>query len=746
MEVKKNDNMNIKTNLKSLFIVAMTLFVSCVDTTYDDIEEIAPTPLPEDYATHSIAELKALHQSGDNAITAIPEGTRIKGQVISSDKEGNIYKELYIQDETGGILIRLDSSPLYTVFSIGTEVGVVCDGLVLGSYGSNVQLGIESIYNGSPAAGRIPTPLVNEVMEVGIAQDVEAMTATVRQIRADLDYYVGRWVKIENIQVTDSDEGKTYADARNETTQNRNFNDGSTSSNIILRSSGYSDFAGERIPSGKGTMYAIVSRFRSDAQLYINDPKTDMVGFDGSSSGGGNGDGSGVTPPLVSSVDEAFNGTKYDDIAIEGWNNINEVGDRLWFLNEFQGNSYANMTVFRSGEERVVWLITPLLDVESAEDKTISFKSREEFMDSATFKVMVSSNYDGQLSPSDESYDWVELEDLNLSNDGDSGYGTWTDSGAIDLSSYGNVVVAFFYSGEDGVNDGGFSIDDFKFNAGNGESNSGDATDIDTYYNSVENQSGYALKTALHNIIASDTEVLAYSSSTETDVWDAFTTSDDKYGQNEIVWDMYSDIPNPNAPNTPDGGQPNEYEYTLVQDQCGNYSGEGSCYNREHSFPKSYFDDAYPMFSDVHHLVPSDGAVNGQRGNHPFGEVGSADWTSINGSKRGEAASGLGYNGTVFEPIDTYKGDFARIYFYMATRYEDVIGSWENNSSNADAVLDGSSDKVYEDWYLELMIQWHNDDPVSQKELDRNNAIAAIQNNRNPFIDHPEWVAEIWAN
>lgn len=245
------------------------------------------------------------------------------------------------------------------------------------------------------------------------------------------------------------------------------------------------------------------------------------------------------------------------------------------------------------------------------------------------------------------------------------------------------------------------------------------------YYDDAAGLSGEQLKTALYHIIK------GHDSQSYNSLWTHFQTTDKK--PNGKVWDMYSDVP---------GGTP-PYEYTFGSDQCGNYGGEGDCYNREHSFPKSWFNEGSPMNTDLFHLVPTDGYVNGMRGNYPFGEVSSAQWTSLNGSKRGSNSTS-GYSGIVFEPIDAYKGDFARAYFYMATRYENVIHNWDNNNENADAVLDGTTYPVFEDWYLDLMIAWHNADPVSQKEIDRNNDIYDIQDNRNPFVDHAEWVATVW--
>jgi len=245
------------------------------------------------------------------------------------------------------------------------------------------------------------------------------------------------------------------------------------------------------------------------------------------------------------------------------------------------------------------------------------------------------------------------------------------------------------------------------------------------YYDDAQDLNGASLKSALYQII-NDHNQQSYGS-----IWIHFEDTDPK--PNGKVWDMYSDVPEGNPP----------YEYNFGDDQCGNYSGEGDCYNREHSFPKSWFDDAYPMYTDLFQIVPTDGYVNGQRSNWPYGETNNPNWTSQNGSKRGSNSTS-GYSGTIFEPIDAYKGDFARIYFYMATRYENIIAGWENNSDNSDVALDGTSYPCYEEWYLNLLLDWHQNDPVSQKEIDRNNEIYDIQNNRNPFVDHPEWVATVW--
>lgn len=256
---------------------------------------------------------------------------------------------------------------------------------------------------------------------------------------------------------------------------------------------------------------------------------------------------------------------------------------------------------------------------------------------------------------------------------------------------------------------------------------------VSGYYSGASGLSGMALKSALYNIIK-DHSVQGYGA-----LWTFYSAYElDSYYENDgTILDIYSERPSAS----------DSYVYAPVSDQCGTYSGESDCYNREHSLPRSWFGGAVePMNSDVHHIFATDGFVNSKRSSFPYGEVGSATFTSMNGSKLGSAASGLGYSGTVFEPIDEFKGDLARAYFYMATRYENVIAGWETNSTYGDAVLNGTSSTVFEPWFLNLLKSWHTQDPVSQKERDRNEAAYSHQGNRNPFVDHPEFVGAIWGN
>ncbi len=236
------------------------------------------------------------------------------------------------------------------------------------------------------------------------------------------------------------------------------------------------------------------------------------------------------------------------------------------------------------------------------------------------------------------------------------------------------------------------------------------------YYDPAQGLSGPALRQALYEII-NDHTVITYSM-----LWEAFYETDRK--PDGTVWDMYSDVP---------GGAP-PYSFQFVSDQCGTYNGEGDCFNREHSFPQSWFDGALPMNTELFHLYPTDAWVNQKRSNWPYGQVTAPTWTSDNGSKLGPC-SYPGCSGTVFEPIDAYKGDLARSYFYMLTRYLPNLTSW-----NCPMMADGE----LLPWAEAMLIDWHLQDPVSPKEVARNNAVYGIQDNRNPFIDNPQWVQAIW--
>ena len=233
------------------------------------------------------------------------------------------------------------------------------------------------------------------------------------------------------------------------------------------------------------------------------------------------------------------------------------------------------------------------------------------------------------------------------------------------------------------------------------------------YYQGADGLKGKALKTKLSSIISSGVTVISYKG-----LYDAYKKTDTR--SDGYVRDWYSNITN--------------YRHGI--DNKGNYSKEGDMYNREHSVPQSWFGDGN-IKSDIVHVLPTDGYVNNRRGNLPLGEVNNATYQSANGYSKLGSCRTSGYSGPVFEPNDEIKGDMARIYFYMITRYEGSCGSWGNS------VFTPQYPGLTQ-WTLDMMMRWSKDDPVDDREVERNNAVYETQHNRNPFVDYPGLEEYTW--
>ena len=251
------------------------------------------------------------------------------------------------------------------------------------------------------------------------------------------------------------------------------------------------------------------------------------------------------------------------------------------------------------------------------------------------------------------------------------------------------------------------------------------------------------LKTEIHNVIINQTKIPYTSAS--YDIWDSQLQTDTRLndaGTATIVWDMFTDKP----------GATGEFEF----DHCDNRDdgscpgGEGVCYNREHSFPQSWWGSGQSstdtQYVDLHHIVPSDRSMNSAKSNNPPGIVTTAFTTGSNGFKVGANPAYPCASMTYWEPIDEYKGDYARIFFYFATRYQHNMVAWSTISTTGDCAMSGDAYTSFEPWLVQLLLEWNAADPVSTKETERNNAVYAIQGNRNPFIDNPAWIEYIWGD
>lgn len=239
----------------------------------------------------------------------------------------------------------------------------------------------------------------------------------------------------------------------------------------------------------------------------------------------------------------------------------------------------------------------------------------------------------------------------------------------------------------------------------------------DGYYDSLEGLTGVALKKAVKTAGFKNHKAITYGD----DTWEVFKTSDVRTISGTLYyWDMYS---NENVAVT--SGKPSS---TVM--------------NIEHSVAKSWWggtnNDAY---KDCFHLNPSNSDANSRKSNYPMAEIQTGTWN--NGvTFVGKPKSGQGGGSTyVYEPADEYKGDFARVFFYMFTIYDNI--SW---TSSCNWMYDTGSDLTLKPWAYELLLKWARQDPVSQKEIDRNEAVSKKQGNRNPFIDCPELAEYIWGS
>lgn len=234
----------------------------------------------------------------------------------------------------------------------------------------------------------------------------------------------------------------------------------------------------------------------------------------------------------------------------------------------------------------------------------------------------------------------------------------------------------------------------------------------DGYYDSTDGKNGTGLKAQLYLIIKDHT-VLGYNS-----LWTYYPSTYYWKSDKTRVFDMYSNI---------------ERHYN------GNEAVSGM--NKEHTVPKSWWGGSTSAApgNDLYNVIPSDATANSRKSNYPLGVVSSKDWS--NDVTTVGSGTVNGYTGKMFEPKDEYKGDFARIYFYMATCYPDL--QWDSNNATA---MTNSSELTLKSWIIPMLVEWSLADPVDEAEIQRNEDVYACQGNRNPFIDYPVLVDYIWGS
>lgn len=423
-----------------LGLLSTLIWQSCVDLEFDAPPE---TALCDWQANTTIQELKAMHTFGSEQ--TIEEPIIISGIVVADDQSGNFYRNLVIQDETAGIEVRFGLTDLYNQFPQGRRVYVNCQGLVL------------SDYNGVTQIGEIQDAVLNDYICRGEKNvTVEPKQMTIAELSQE---DISTLVTLTDIQFDNSSAGTTYADAVNLSSLNLILQECNTENTIILRSSGYADFAADLTPTTSGSITAIYSVFRDDQQLFIR--TTADVDMTQERCGGGNGGNGGV---VVETLMEDFETNAQDnlDIDIEGWSNLALKGTRVWRGKEFSGNLYAQATAFQdTNSEMDAWLITPGIKLDSP--KTLRFKSQIGFAVNGHngLSVWISTDYNGTNYA---SATWTQLNATVATSS--SSENVWIDSGDIDLSGYSGVGYIGFKCVGSGPNGqtSSYRVDDIEVN------------------------------------------------------------------------------------------------------------------------------------------------------------------------------------------------------------------------------------------------------------------------------------------
>jgi len=236
------------------------------------------------------------------------------------------------------------------------------------------------------------------------------------------------------------------------------------------------------------------------------------------------------------------------------------------------------------------------------------------------------------------------------------------------------------------------------------------------YYSNLDSLTTADLKTAAFM------DIKTHISLKYNDMWNYFPQTDFLPSAPTEIWDMYSS------------------NIVLFTDH--------STIDKEHCVPNSWWggptvDNEY-AYGDLMNLYPSNNSINRSKGNNPLSEVGITTPAGNNGVSKSGTSITVGYSGSGFEPADIYKGDFARTYFYMATCYQDYT-TWKSDNTGQYEITGGIYPS-FQPWAIPLLLKWSRMDPVSDKELARNEVVYKLQNNRNPYIDHPELVEYIWGN
>ncbi len=370
-----------KIGLSLLFLGFVGLFTSC-----DLTPAVAPVPQFDGEATHTIAELLAMHEIGSSdSYIHIPEDSTpviITGVVTTSDEHGNCYKYINIEDETGGIQIKINNTALFRKYAVGQRVFVVCNGLDLGDYRKLPQLGMWA----NDAMQGIPNSKASNYIYLhnmpGTFEPVITLTSIPPADQIPSEYY-NRLVRIEGATFPEGG-AATYATATSATSHDINVAGGGT---VVLRTSNYADFINETLPTGTGTVIGILTRYNNYVQLVIRD-LNDVQGF--------------VAPPHTENIFTV----NYANAFQEGWTQTGTGSE--W--NVLNNSSFTGFYISANGATDK-WLVSPAVNISGVESPVLSFSHRAPTGGTnETMKLYYTTNYTGDATTTN----WTEVPVNNI--------------------------------------------------------------------------------------------------------------------------------------------------------------------------------------------------------------------------------------------------------------------------------------------------------------------------------------------
>lgn len=403
-------------NLKyivGLFAIALFVLISCTKEYKDPTVKTIPIG-----TVKTIAEVRALYVPGKEV--KITEDISVYGVVTADETTGNLYKESYMQDETGALYLRFTSnSSLY----IGDSIRVNLKGAKIYKY--NQMLQVDSLHAD------------NNIYKIKTQQYRTPEIVTFSELNSDKESYQGKLVQINNVFFKQGGKGFTFADGTNKVDVSWGLQN-LTGDTLDVRTSGYANFANDTLPSGYGSFIGIVAQYNSGLQLIIRNPNELSL--------------SGKIPVLT--IKDFNNGS----ITSGGWTSKMIVGTYNWSVSTLGGGSYAMMSNYNAGNTASeAWLISPSNDFSLTAQPTLEFRNAWKYT-GAALQLMISTNYDGTSAPSTAT--WT---DISTSATWSTGNFVWTGSGVIDLTAYKqtSVYIAFKYTGSN-IDGSTWEVDDIK--------------------------------------------------------------------------------------------------------------------------------------------------------------------------------------------------------------------------------------------------------------------------------------------